>query len=75
MQSLDLASLRTHSWHTQACSAKTGAGIDEGLSWLIQDVAHRLYAAPLPAQYRTTAVVPNSGDNSISPSLDKSVTS
>lgn len=43
MQSLDLAALRTHSWHIQACSAQTGQGISEGFEWLIQDVAFRLY--------------------------------
>lgn len=42
-QSLDLAALRTHSWHIQACSAQTGQGIHEGFEWLIEDVAFRLY--------------------------------
>ncbi|KAK9897605.1 ARF/SAR superfamily [Cystobasidium minutum MCA 4210] len=44
---LDLASLRTHSWHIQACSAQTGEGISRGFEWLIQDVAFRLYGAPV----------------------------
>lgn len=46
MQSLDLAALRTHSWHIQACSAQTGQGISEGFEWLIEDVGFRLYGAP-----------------------------
>jgi ADP-ribosylation factor-like protein 2 len=30
-------------WSIRGCSAVTGNGIDQALSWLIDDVSHRLY--------------------------------
>jgi len=33
---LDLQSIKTHSWHIQACCALTGEGLYEGIEWLTQ---------------------------------------
>ncbi|KAK7201615.1 ADP-ribosylation factor-like protein 3b [Novymonas esmeraldas] len=35
---LNLADLRDRRWHIQACSAKTGEGLDEGISWAVRQV-------------------------------------
>lgn len=48
LQILDLASLRTHDWHIQGCSAVTGANLDLGFDCLINSVVQRLYH-PMPS--------------------------
>jgi ADP-ribosylation factor-like protein 2 len=40
---LELESIQTHRWHIESCSAKTGENLLEGLNWLVEDVAKRLY--------------------------------
>ncbi|CAJ1037356.1 ADP-ribosylation factor family/Signal recognition particle receptor beta subunit/50S ribosome-binding GTPase/Ras of Complex, Roc, domain of DAPkinase/Gtr1/RagA G protein conserved region/Ras family, putative [Leishmania lindenbergi] len=35
---LNLTDLRDRRWHIQACSAKTGEGLDEGISWAVKQV-------------------------------------
>ena len=42
-QYLRLDDIQSHSWRIQACSAHTGAHMDEGLDWLVSDMASRLY--------------------------------
>ena len=39
---LELEKLHRH-WKIQACSAKTGEGLAEGLDWIVDDVATRIY--------------------------------
>ncbi|RKP08784.1 ARF-like protein [Thamnocephalis sphaerospora] len=34
-EALDLTSLKDHPWQIQACSAKKGEGIHEGLDWIV----------------------------------------
>ena len=43
VQYLRLDDIQSHSWRIQACSAHTGAHMDEGLDWLLSDMASRLY--------------------------------
>ena len=33
-----LTEVTSRPWHIQACSAKTGEGLDDGLEWLIGEV-------------------------------------
>ena len=40
-EDLELVSIREHEWHIQACSAKTGAGLTEGLDWLAEKIRAR----------------------------------
>ncbi|RKP07638.1 ADP-ribosylation factor-like protein 2 [Thamnocephalis sphaerospora] len=40
---LELDSIETHHWHIERCSAKTGEHLLDGLDWLVDDVASRLY--------------------------------
>lgn len=35
---LNLSDLRDRRWHIRACSAKTGEGLDEGISWVVRQV-------------------------------------
>jgi len=37
----NLTSLKSHSWHIQACCALTGEGLYEGMEWLTAQVAKR----------------------------------
>jgi len=39
---LGLSCEKERHWHVQACSAKTGAGLDEGIRWLMEDIGSRL---------------------------------
>ncbi|KAG3085750.1 hypothetical protein PI124_g18392 [Phytophthora idaei] len=32
---LNLATIRDRTWHIQACSAKTGEGLQEGMEWIV----------------------------------------
>ncbi|CDO74197.1 hypothetical protein BN946_scf185043.g249 [Trametes cinnabarina] len=45
---LDLQSIKSHHWRILPCSAFTGQNLLEGLDWVVEDVANRLY-------YSTTA--------------------
>ncbi|KIL67416.1 hypothetical protein M378DRAFT_159851 [Amanita muscaria Koide BX008] len=42
-EALDLRSIRTHHWKIWPCSAMTGDNLNEGLHWMVNDVATRLY--------------------------------
>jgi ADP-ribosylation factor-like protein 2 len=64
-QALALPSIKTHHWRIQACSAITGEhvkGLEEGLDWVVTDVAQRLYwgSVEIPAPVipeKSTSVV------------------
>jgi len=43
LQGLQLDSIRTHKWHILPCSAMTGANLQEGLQWVVQDAKDRLF--------------------------------
>ena len=42
---LDLESIGSggRHWHIEACSAVSGAGLVEGISWIVDDIAQRIY--------------------------------
>lgn len=42
-QTLDLVSIKTHHWKIWSCSAVTGEHIVEGIDWVVNDIAERLY--------------------------------
>ncbi|KZS94125.1 ARF/SAR superfamily [Sistotremastrum niveocremeum HHB9708] len=44
---LDLMSIKSHNWRIQSCSAVTGENLKSGLSWVVEDVARRLYYGTL----------------------------
>lgn len=57
LQALDLDGIKSHQWSIMSCSAVTGYNIVEGINWVVEDVAERLYygatsgsAPPLAAQ-------------------------
>ena len=54
---LDLHSIRSHNWHIWSCSAMTGENLVEGLDWVVNEVAQRLY-------YSATVVEPASTSKS-----------
>lgn len=37
-QALNLESIRDRAWSIQACSAKTGEGLQEGMEWVVQNI-------------------------------------
>lgn len=41
--SLDLPAIKSHKWSIHPCSAVTGQGLDEGMDWVVAQVAQRLY--------------------------------
>lgn len=43
MQGLQLDAIKTHKWHIIRCSAITGANLQEGLAWVVQDAKARLF--------------------------------
>ena len=43
MQGLRLNDIKTHKWHIIRCSAITGANLQEGLAWVVQDAKARLF--------------------------------
>lgn len=43
LQALDLLSIKSHRWKILPCSAMTGENLVEGLDWVVDDVAGRLY--------------------------------
>jgi ADP-ribosylation factor-like protein 2 len=42
-QRLQLTSIVNRHWRVEACSARTGAGLRDGVSWLVHDVAARVF--------------------------------
>ena len=42
-QALDLRSIKSHHWKILSCSAITGDNLVNGLDWVVNDVAGRLY--------------------------------
>ncbi|KAF9652090.1 GTP-binding protein [Thelephora ganbajun] len=40
---LDLDGIKSHQWSIMSCSAVTGYNIVEGINWVVEDVAGRLY--------------------------------
>ncbi|KAF9782337.1 GTP-binding protein [Thelephora terrestris] len=53
---LDLDGIKSHQWSIMSCSAVTGHNILEGINWVVEDVAGRIYygatsgSAPILAQ-------------------------
>jgi ADP-ribosylation factor-like protein 2 len=43
IQALDLPGIKSHNWKIWSCSAVTGLNLIQGLDWVVEDVAHRLY--------------------------------
>jgi hypothetical protein len=43
IQALDLAWIKSHNWRILSCSAVTGQNIVEGIDWVVNDIANRLY--------------------------------
>ncbi|KAH7374785.1 ADP-ribosylation factor 4 [Plectosphaerella cucumerina] len=43
LQGLRLESIRTHRWNILRCSAMTGANLEEGLAWVVEDAKKRLF--------------------------------
>jgi ADP-ribosylation factor-like protein 3 len=35
---LNLNTIRDRTWHIQACSAKSGEGLQEGMEWVVGEV-------------------------------------
>ncbi|ELR17337.1 ADPribosylation factor, putative [Acanthamoeba castellanii str. Neff] len=42
-QVLGLHDINQRHWHIQSCSAVTGEGLAEGVEWLVNDIASRIY--------------------------------
>ncbi|QDS77526.1 hypothetical protein FKW77_000818 [Venturia effusa] len=42
-EALQLDNIKTHRWRIIACSAVSGLGLREGLSWVVQDARERLF--------------------------------
>jgi hypothetical protein len=42
-QALDLQGIKSHTWRIMPCSAVTGFNLIEGLDWVVDEVAGRLY--------------------------------
>ncbi|KAG2038500.1 ADP-ribosylation factor family-domain-containing protein [Suillus americanus] len=42
-RALDLPGIKSHNWKIWSCSAVTGLNLIQGLDWVVEDVAHRLY--------------------------------
>merc|ERR1711988_1897531 len=40
---LQLESLERRHWHIRPCSAVTGAGLADGVAWLVEDIQSRIY--------------------------------
>ena len=58
-QTLDLPSIQSHRWLVQPCSAYTGDKLVDGLAWLVQDVADRVYysSPAIPVEEKEKDVV------------------
>lgn len=42
-QALGLDNIKSHHWAIQGCSAVTGENLLEGMNWVVDDVASRIY--------------------------------
>ncbi|CAL1527522.1 unnamed protein product [Lymnaea stagnalis] len=42
-EALDLDSIKTHHWLIQDCSAVTGANLLNGMDWVVNDIASRIF--------------------------------
>ena len=42
-QTLGLDAIQKRHWRIVACSAFTGAGLVEGVDWVVQDIASRIF--------------------------------
>ena len=42
-QALDLNSIKTHHWLIQDCSAVTGDNLLNGMDWVVNDIASRIF--------------------------------
>ncbi|OCH84599.1 GTP-binding protein [Obba rivulosa] len=49
-QALELDSIKSHHWKILPCSAVTGENLIEGLDWVVDDVAGRLYYSAVVAE-------------------------
>jgi ADP-ribosylation factor-like protein 3 len=38
---LNLSTIRDRTWHIQACSAKTGEGLQEGMEWIVSTMGKK----------------------------------
>ncbi|TYJ57318.1 hypothetical protein B9479_002051 [Cryptococcus floricola] len=47
---LELKSIASHRWVVYPCSAFTGKGLDEGMDWVVKEVAGRLYWSGLDSK-------------------------
>jgi ADP-ribosylation factor family. len=43
LQVLELESIKTHHWQIVWCSAVTGQNLLQGIDWLIDDIAARIF--------------------------------
>ncbi len=43
---LELKSIKTHAWKIFSCSAFSGDNLEDGISWLVDDIATRIYNDP-----------------------------
>jgi ADP-ribosylation factor-like protein 2 len=43
LQGLELDAIKSHKWHIIRCSAITGANLQEGLAWVVDDAKARLF--------------------------------
>jgi len=55
---LDLVSIKSHQWKILPCSAVTGDGLLDGLNWVVDDVAGRLYYSVVTEESSTSASQP-----------------
>lgn len=53
---LDLLSLRQRQWNVQACSAKSGDGIYEGLEWINYILHEKSKSNASPFQYNSNSI-------------------
>ncbi|KAK7471225.1 ADP-ribosylation factor-like protein 2 [Stygiomarasmius scandens] len=57
---LDLNAIKSHHWRIWSCSAVTGENLVEGLDWVVDDVACRLYYSSVASQTQTQHGLPKS---------------
>lgn len=53
---LDLLSLKQRQWNVQACSAKTGSNICDGLEWIAHVLQNRNRSQPVPFRYHKSCI-------------------
>ncbi|KAI0069242.1 ARF/SAR [Artomyces pyxidatus] len=70
-QALDLPSIKSHEWTIISCSAVTGKNLIEGLDWVVNSVASRLYystiTSSVPTNSETERGVPVTPDHGGAP--------